>query len=100
MPLYEYYCDCGNEEDRLLAFDKSSKPQICKCGRVLKRKFSTPYVSTQGGILVTREGKSAHGRDMAIASLNNGGGFREGRFKQPAIDAAMAGLEKPPKTVW
>ena len=100
MPVYEYYCECGNTEDRLLSFNEFDQPQMCKCGSPLRHKVSAPIISTSGAILTTKEGKSAHGRDMALRTLNARGDNQAGptsrfsgdRYKKFGLQAAAKGL--------
>jgi len=41
MPVYEYRCTCKEEgQERLLPREQCDQPQICECGKVLKRKMS------------------------------------------------------------
>lgn len=38
MPIYEFICQCGNQEERLLAISKRKEPQKCKeCGKEMDR---------------------------------------------------------------
>lgn len=101
MPLYEYHCDCGNTEERLLSFEQFDQPQICKCGLPLHCKIFAPNFSISGAILLTREGKAAQGRNMALESINSPtGGYPHYKYKADVQQAAVAGLESPPKTIW
>ena len=107
MPLYEYYCECGNSEEKLASFDKKDL-QVCKCGLPMHIKISVPHISTSGLILVTKDGKAAHGRDMALRTLNSPGDNQTGptsrfsgdSYKRIGLQAATAGLEKPQKTLY
>ncbi|GAF73408.1 unnamed protein product, partial [marine sediment metagenome] len=63
MPLYEYQCECGNEEEVLLPFQHPG--QICECGKVMQLKVSSYSFAFK-----------QYARDMAKDSLNSrGGGF-------------------------
>lgn len=40
-PMYEYHCQgCGNQEDKLLPFEKRDSPSCAKCGAKLTRLVS------------------------------------------------------------
>jgi len=90
MPLYEYQCECGNEEDVLLSF-QDTKPQVCECGKVMQRKISLPsFVMKQTG------------NQMALDTLNaKDGGFPSAnKHKSWAQQKAFEGTQSKAKTVW
>ena len=84
MPIYEYQCECGEKEDKLLPMQESSQPQVCTCGKVMRRMMSvSSFVMKQTG----------HG--MALDTLNakpHGGGLPNKRWKAGAEKAAASGL--------
>ncbi len=48
MPLYDYVCVCGREEEKFLSFASSQKVMLCSCGAVLEKKISLPGVPNFG----------------------------------------------------
>jgi len=90
MPIYEYQCDCGNKEERLLPMQEYNQSQTCVCGKVMLLKISVPAIA----IL------KQYGRQMALDSLNSRtGGFpsRKDDLRAKGTRLAVAGLEKPPR---
>lgn len=81
MPIYEYKCGCENEREVLLSF-QDTRPQICKCGKVMQRKMSTcSFVMKQTG------------NQMALDTLNDkGNGMPNRHWKADAERFASAGL--------
>jgi len=90
MPLYEYQCKCGNEEDVLLSF-QDTQSQICKCGKVMQRKISLSS-------LVMKQ----TGSQMALDSLNSkSGGFPDvNKHKSWVQQQAFGGTQGKAKTVF
>lgn len=42
MPIYPFECECGAEVEAIRDVDDRDKPLLCvKCGRVMKRVFSS-----------------------------------------------------------
>ncbi len=41
MPLFDYICDCGNKEERLVDFNERDE-QVCQCGKTLVRQIGVP----------------------------------------------------------
>ena len=81
MPLYEYQCTCKNEREVLLPF-QDTRPQICECGNVMRRKMSL-YAFTF----------KACGRQMALDTLNdNKNGIPNRWWKSSAEKTAASGL--------
>ncbi len=84
MPIYEYECECGEKEDKLLPMQEGSQPQVCTCGKVMWRIMSVPsFVMKQTG------------KGMALDTLNaksHGGGLPNKHWKAGAEQAAAAGL--------
>jgi len=90
MPLYEFRCECGDEEEILLPFEHPE--QICKCGKVMQLKVSHSNFTMK-----------PTGNQMALDSLNSkGSGFplREDGLRAKGIRDTFAGTQKPPQTVW
>jgi len=84
MPIYEYQCVCGNEQDLRRSVDERNSPVACAvCGKGMSLQWSVsaPPVMKQTG------------RGMALDSLNTKlGGFPDGHWKASATRAAAAGL--------
>lgn len=83
MPLYEFKCGCGNEEEILLSIQDADQPQVCECGKVMRRKVSlSSFVMKPTG------------NQMALDSLNSrGGGFPDvNKHKSWAQQKAFEGI--------
>ena len=84
MPIYEYECECGEKEDKLLPMQDSSQPQVCTCGKVMRRIMSVPsFIMKQTG------------KGMALNTLNakpQDGGMPDRHWKKAAEGYASAGL--------
>jgi putative FmdB family regulatory protein len=87
MPIYEYHCECGKEREVKLFFKDANQPQICECGKTMRRKMSAPNFAIK-----------PTGNQMALDTLNSG--VVGGKRKAWAEQNAAKGLESPPKTVW
>jgi len=87
MPIYEYKCECGREDEILLPLGKDLKAVNCQCGRMMMRKFSVPYPA------IFRQ----TGKDMALSSLN---GKDTAHMKPWTKQKAAEGLTSPSKTIW
>ncbi len=70
MPIYEYQCECGNEEERRLSYEEGGQPQTCECGETLKRKMSASNFTMK-----------LTGAGMALDSLNTRGGAFSARSR-------------------
>ena len=79
MPIYEYYCECNREKEIRLSFEDTDQPQICECGRVMKKKIS-----------VSNFYAKPTGRGMALDTLNSN--VVGDRNKAWAESAAAQGL--------
>jgi len=79
MPLYEYQCECGKEKDILLSFQEADLPQICECGKVMRKKMSL------GSFAIKQ-----YGGQMALDTLNSG--VVGGKRKAWAENMAAQGL--------
>ena len=68
MPIYEYQCECGKDKEVRLSFGDADQPQICGCGKTMRKKVSLSSFSFK-----------PTGESMALDSLNNGvtGGKRK-----------------------
>ncbi len=85
MPIYEYLCDCENEREVMLPFSESDQPQVCACGKVMRRIISVPRPA-----IFTPTGKG-----MALDTLNSKshqGGMPDRHWKKQAEQYAAAGL--------
>ncbi len=82
MPIYEYQCECGEKETKLLPMQESSQPQVCTCGKVMRRIMSvSSFVKKQSG------------KGMALDTLNDKrNGMPNRHWKPRAEQAAAAGL--------
>ncbi len=82
MPTYEYECECGEKEDKLLPMQDSSQPQVCTCGKVMRRMMSaSSFVMKQTG------------KGMALDTLNSREhGMPDKHWKPKAEQCAAAGL--------
>lgn len=79
MPIYEYYCKCNKEREVKLSFSDADQPQVCECGKVMKKRMSVPsFVMKQTG------------RGMALDTLNSNA--VGGRRKKWAENVAAQGL--------
>lgn len=86
MPIYEYKCACENEREVLLSLH-DTQPQICECGKVMKRQMSaTSFVMKQTG------------SQMALDTLNSG--ITGGRRKAWAEQNGYTGINNFKKEVW
>ncbi len=93
MPIYEYRCDCGKKEDRLLPMQEYNQPQVCVCGKVMQRKVSIP------SFVINHDGN-----ERALDFLNS----PEGEFphahtpqhRREFQQGVFEGTLSPPKTVW
>lgn len=84
MPIYEYRCDCGNEEQKLLPMQERNRPQVCKCGKVMLRKMSVPMPAIS----------TPTGKGMALDTLNSKRGGMPDRWWKPQAERfAAAGLD-------
>ena len=82
MPLYEYHCECNNEKEVKLSFQDADLPQVCECGKVMRKKMS-----------ISSFVMKPTGRGMALDSLNSkSGGFPNGRRKAEMQQAVANGL--------
>jgi len=79
MPIYEYYCKCGYEGELVLPLQKSDEPQLCECGKVMRKKMSTYSFKFK-----------PTGRGMAMDTLNSN--VVGGRHKEWAENIAAQGL--------
>lgn len=80
MPIYEYQCGCENEREVLLPL-QDTKPQICECGKVMKRRLSlSSFVMKQTG------------NQMALDTLNSKQGMPNRWWKASAEKATARGL--------
>lgn len=82
MPIYEYECECGEKEDKLLPMQESSQPQVCTCGKVMRHIMSvSSFVMKQTG------------KGMALGTLNSKEqGMPNRHWKPRAEQAAATGL--------
>ena len=82
MPIYEYHCECGNGESKVLPISLFDQPQICECGKVMRRKMSScSFVMKQTG------------NQMALDTLNDKhNGMPDKHWKVDAERFASAGL--------
>ena len=95
MPIYEYRCECGNEEEVVLSFEEFDLPQVCDaCGKSMQRKVSLP-----------RFAMKTYANQMALDTLNKrGNGQYQGMpnrwWKPEAERKAFEGTQKKEKAVW
>ena len=47
MPLYDLYCKCGHEEERILKLDQET-PKCPKCGYQMKKAMSATIFILKG----------------------------------------------------
>ena len=88
MPIYEYRCACGNEQEEYRSLEQRNKSPVCAvCGRGMERKWSIPCPPVM----------KQTGKGMALESLNSGHGFPKGPEGRGAAAAAARGLESPEK---
>ena len=88
MPIYEYQCECGNEQDLRRSVDERNSPVACKvCGKGMALQWSAPCPAVM----------KPTGKGMALDSLNSGHGFPKGPEGALATKAAAAGLEEAPR---
>ncbi len=82
MPIYEYQCECGEKEDKLLPMQEGSQPQVCTCGKVMLHIMSvSSYAMKQTG------------KGMALDTLNDKhGGMPNKHWKADAEQYAAQGL--------
>lgn len=90
MPLYEYQCECGNENDILLSF-QDTQPQVCECGKAMQRKISLPSIVMK-----------QTGNQMALDSLNSrsGGYPSKNEHRDWAQQKAFEGTQSKEKAVF
>ena len=62
MPIYEYRCECGNEQEEVRSVADRNLPLPCEvCRRQMQRKWSIPCPAVM----------KPTGRGMALDSLND-----------------------------
>ena len=87
MPLYEFRCPkCESLREVILPIKETENPQLCTCGGIMNRVFSSPKVIMK-----------PLGRDMALDTLNS---KDTGHMKPHLKKMAAQGLENPSKTIW
>ena len=80
MPLYEFKCECGGGESKILPISRFDQPQACECGKVMQLQVSlSSFVMKQTG------------RGMALNTLN-GNQMPNKHWKAHAEQSAAAGL--------
>jgi len=79
VPLYEYHCKCGREREVILSLQESNQPQVCLCGKVMRKKISVSNFTMK-----------QTGRNMALDTLNSN--QVQGRHKKYAEKIAAMGL--------
>ena len=79
MPIYEYHCECNKEKEVKLSFANADLPQVCECGKTMRKKMSLGSFTFK-----------PTGRGMALDTLNSG--VVGGRQKKWAENAAAQGL--------
>ena len=79
MPIYEYRCECGRGEDKLLPLSERDEPQVCSCGKTMQRLMSVASFVTK-----------PTGKGMALDTLNSN--VLTGRHKAGAEQVAARGL--------
>ena len=88
MPIYEYRCVCGNEQEEMRPVTDRDKSPVCAvCGREMQRKWSVPSPCVM----------KPTGRGMALDSLNS---KDTAHMKPSAKLKAAQGLDNPPKTFY
>ena len=90
MPVYNFHCVCGADEEVVLPINDRNTPQVHSCGAVMERVMSVPapaiFVPTANG--------------MALDTLNSGKAVPNRWYKSKAEKLAAAGLERPEKAIW
>jgi len=83
MPLYEYDCECGKQKEILLSMQEGSQPQVCVCGKEMRRKMSVPRPAIF----------KPTGHGMALDDLNSKtNGFPNRHWKAGAEQKAASGI--------
>lgn len=88
MPLYEYECGCGYKDLRYIPVEHRNDPQLCECGKTMKRTISVPQPA------ITKK----YGGQMALDSLNSGISSID-RFQKNQIQGALAGIDPTKKVI-
>ena len=92
MPIYEYRCECGNEEEILFLARQISDWHTCpECNKAMTRKVSLP-------VSIIPE----TGRDHVLQTLNahNGHGLPCAPRDRPRMETALAkGLDQTRPTI-
>lgn len=88
MPIYEFKCDsCNAEKELTLPYSASGSKPECKCGQLMRRRFSTPHF-----VMVET------GRERILGTLNQEEGaqdFPGGDMHRERYEKAMAkGLDQ------
>ncbi len=82
MPIYEYECECGEKEDKLLPMQEGSQQRVCTCGKVMRHIMS-----------VSSSVMKQNGKGMALDTLNSKEhGMPDRHWKPKAEQYAAAGL--------
>lgn len=93
MPIYEYRCECGNQEEIILSVQERNEPQACSaCGKTMKRKMSIPMPA----IFIET------GKGMALRTLNNEDGLgipSDNRYKAWMEQKAAEGLDSDRRVI-
>ncbi len=83
MPLYEFQCECGNGESKILPISQFDQPRVCRgCGATMQHLMSrSSFVMKQTG------------SGMALDTLNSKHNGMPNRYWKPAAEKlAAAGL--------
>jgi len=80
MPIYEYHCECEKEREVRLSFKDADQPQVCECGKTMRKRMSAPNFVMK-----------PTGNQMALDTLNSG--VVGGKRKAWAENTAAQGLQ-------
>lgn len=72
MAIYEFVCECGYKEDKMMLMKNRNQPQKCtKCQKIMQRQIGTPGLAFHGTGFYTTDvlHKKTH-RKQAIKEKN------------------------------